>query len=248
MRRCAATAAVAAQPARHAAGRGGLSETACRASARGGRCRSGAATVFRDRRTRRPPAAGRGRRAKSCCSPTPSTAISSARISTPRLAVLDAGGYRVHVREAARAASRPLCCGRTFLSVGAVDEARAEAQRTLDGARALSSRAACRWSASSRAACSASATRCRRCCRARRARGSPRSALTFEEFLAREAEAGRLNLPLEPIAERALLHGHCHQKSFGALGAVEQRAQARARAGGRDDRIELLRHGRRLRL
>src|SRR5205807_4175149 len=40
--------------------------------------------------------------------------------------------------------------------------------------------------------------------------------------LAREADAGRLRLPLGRIAGRALLHGHCHQKSFGALGAAEQ--------------------------
>jgi len=45
--------------------------------------------------------------------------------------------------------------------------------------------------------------------------------LMLEEFLAREAAAGRLALPLGPVADRALLHGHCHQKSFGALGAVE---------------------------
>jgi Fe-S oxidoreductase len=29
-------------------------------------------------------------------------------------------------------------------------------------------------------------------------------------------------LPLAPLAKRALLHGHCHQKSFAAMGAVEQ--------------------------
>jgi Fe-S oxidoreductase len=43
----------------------------------------------------------------------------------------------------------------------------------------------------------------------------------FEEFLAREAGAGRLTLPLAPLHRRALLHGHCHQKAFGAMGAVE---------------------------
>ena len=42
-------------------------------------------------------------------------------------------------------------------------------------------------------------------------------ALLFEEFLAREAQAGALDLPLKPVAKRALLHGHCHQKSFGAM-------------------------------
>jgi Fe-S oxidoreductase len=46
-------------------------------------------------------------------------------------------------------------------------------------------------------------------------------ALLFEEFLAREAQAGTLNLPLAPMPRRALLHGHCHQKAFAAMGAVE---------------------------
>ena len=30
-----------------------------------------------------------------------------------------------------------------------------------------------------------------------------------------------LKLPLKPVAKRVLLHGHCHQKSFAAMGAVE---------------------------
>jgi Fe-S oxidoreductase len=43
----------------------------------------------------------------------------------------------------------------------------------------------------------------------------------FEEFLAREAEEGRLNLSLNAVPGRALLHGHCHQKSFDTMSAVE---------------------------
>ena len=38
----------------------------------------------------------------------------------------------------------------------------------------------------------------------------------------REAEAGRLQLPLGAVADKALVHGHCHQKSFGAFKPVEQ--------------------------
>ena len=53
------------------------------------------------------------------------------------------------------------------------------------------------------------------------ARALASNALLFEEFLAREAAAGTLDLPLKPVAKRALLHGHCHQKSFGAMGATE---------------------------
>ena len=47
-------------------------------------------------------------------------------------------------------------------------------------------------------------------------------ALLFEEFLVREAEAGRLRLPLGPLSGKALVHGHCHQKSFGAFKPVEK--------------------------
>ena len=42
------------------------------------------------------PASKMRQRARWCCSPTPSTAISSAKISMPRSSVLVAGGYRVY--------------------------------------------------------------------------------------------------------------------------------------------------------
>jgi Fe-S oxidoreductase len=48
-------------------------------------------------------------------------------------------------------------------------------------------------------------------------------ALLFEEFLANEADAGRLRLDLAPLrAQTALLHGHCHQKAFDAMPAVRK--------------------------
>lgn len=50
-----------------------------------------------------------------------------------------------------------------------------------------------------------------------------RNAFLLEEFLAREAATGRLRLELRPVAARRLLvHGHCHQKAFGVMPAVEQ--------------------------
>ena len=49
-----------------------------------------------------------------------------------------------------------------------------------------------------------------------------KQAVLFEEFLAAEADAGRLALKLKPVAVQALLHGHCHQKAFGAMAAVEK--------------------------
>jgi Fe-S oxidoreductase len=46
--------------------------------------------------------------------------------------------------------------------------------------------------------------------------------MLFEEFFAAEAAAGRIKLDLKPIGRKALLHGHCHQKAFGALTLVQQ--------------------------
>ena len=45
-------------------------------------------------------------------------------------------------------------------------------------------------------------------------------ALTFEEFLAREAKAGRFAPPLSPAAKPIKVHGHCHQKAFGVMQPV----------------------------
>ncbi len=51
-----------------------------------------------------------------------------------------------------------------------------------------------------------------------------RSALLFEEFLAREIAAGRLQLPLRSAAADApvLIHGHCHQKAVGAMKSMRK--------------------------
>jgi Fe-S oxidoreductase len=50
-------------------------------------------------------------------------------------------------------------------------------------------------------------------------------ALLLEEFLAREALAGRLEQlkkRLRPLDKRVLLHGHCHQKAFAAVAPVAE--------------------------
>jgi Fe-S oxidoreductase len=133
------------------------------------------------------------------------------------LAVLAAGGYRAHVAAPADG-GRALCCGRTFLSVGKTDEARQEAERTLAALARfgdmpiLGLEPSCLFSFRDEIpalvktdAAHQVATR----------------ALLFEEFLAREAAAGRLKLPLQPTKKRVLLHGHCHQKSFDTMTAVE---------------------------
>jgi Fe-S oxidoreductase len=48
------------------------------------------------------------------------------------------------------------------------------------------------------------------------------NAFMLTEFLAREKESERLKIDLRPIAAKAYLHGHCHQKSFGVMDSVEK--------------------------
>jgi Fe-S oxidoreductase len=137
------------------------------------------------------------------------------------LAVLVAGGYGVHVAKPIDGSSRPLCCGRTFLSIGQVDEARHEAERTLEalapfiacGVPVIGLEPSCLLSFRDEVPAMIKSEAANRLAA---------QAFTFEEFLAREATAGRLKLALKPVAARALVHGHCHQKAFDAYGAVEQ--------------------------
>src|SRR3546814_896534 len=54
------------------------------------------------------------------------------------LQVLQAAGYNVHIAGPAAndpESGRPLCCGRTYLSAGMVDQAKAEARRVVDALR-----------------------------------------------------------------------------------------------------------------
>ena len=132
--------------------------------------------------------------------------------------VLRAAGYRVSAL-AARSGERPVCCGRTFLSAGLADEAKSEARRLLDAARPFAERGvpvvglepSCTF-----------ALRDELVGLMPEAKQLAKTSYLFEEFVAREHEAGRLNLQLKPIAREALLHGHCHQKAFDAMRAVER--------------------------
>ncbi len=135
------------------------------------------------------------------------------------VAVLTAAGYRINLATPP-GGGRPLCCGRTFLSVGKTDEARHEMERTLDalapyverGAPVIGLEPSCLFSFRDEVPALIKSDAARRVADA---------ALLFEEFLMREAKAGKLALTLTPMKQRALLHGHCHQKSFDAMSAVE---------------------------
>ncbi|WP_441241134.1 FAD-binding and (Fe-S)-binding domain-containing protein [Tardiphaga sp. 768_D3_N2_1] len=137
------------------------------------------------------------------------------------LRVLIAGGYRVHLPKPVDRSSRALCCGRTFLSAGLVDQARAELDRLVATYAPFAARGvpivglepSCLLTLRDELLSLRSDDT---------AKTVSAHAMLFEEFLVREAEAGRLQLPLKPIAPKAMVHGHCHQKSFGAFKPVEQ--------------------------
>jgi len=136
------------------------------------------------------------------------------------LRVLAAGGYRVHALLPNDGDRRPLCCGRTFLSVGQVAEAKREMARTLSalapyvarGMPVIGLEPSCLLTFRDEMPALIKNETVDRLAA---------NALLLEEFLARERKEGRLNLPLAPLPRKALLHGHCHQKAFDAMGAVE---------------------------
>ena len=136
------------------------------------------------------------------------------------LRVLVAAGYRVHLPKPADG-GRALCCGRTFLSAGLVDHARGELDRLVATYAPFAARGvpivglepSCLLTLRDELLSLRSDDT---------AKAVSAQALLFEEFLVREAEAGRLQLRLGPVGDKALVHGHCHQKSFGAFKPVEQ--------------------------
>ena len=138
------------------------------------------------------------------------------------LAVLEAAGYTVHIALSSDGSRRPLCCGRTFLATGMVEQAKVEARRTLAavmpyverGAAIVGLEPSCLLSMRDEFLVMGLGNAAERLAS---------SALLIEEFLSREHRAGRLRLKLAPLREkRALIHGHCHQKAFDALApAVE---------------------------
>jgi FAD/FMN-containing dehydrogenase/Fe-S oxidoreductase len=132
--------------------------------------------------------------------------------------VLTRLGYRVTAPRAADA-GRPVCCGRTFLSAGLVDEARAEARRVLDAIRPFVARGvpiiglepSCLLSLKDEFLAMLAGEETRR---------AAAHAYLFEDFLTREVDAGRIKGPIAHWSGKVLLHGHCHQKAFGAMGGI----------------------------
>ena len=134
------------------------------------------------------------------------------------LALLGGLGYRVSVLSS-RENGRALCCGRTFLSAGLVEEARAEARRLLAVALPFVARGvpvvglepSCLFTLRDEFCAMLPGSETERLAS---------HALLLEEFLVREADAGRIPQHIARSEGSVLLHGHCHQKAFGAMDAV----------------------------
>ncbi len=125
--------------------------------------------------------------------------------------VLAAAGFRPTVARPSRG-RRPLDSGRTYLAAGLVDEARAEARRTLDALAAwdlpvIGIEPSCLLTLRDEFGSllpGEAATRL------------AGRALLLSEYLMREKPP----LALKPVAPAAHIHGHCHQKSFSAFPAA----------------------------
>jgi Fe-S oxidoreductase len=131
--------------------------------------------------------------------------------------VLQAAGYAVHV--ATRANGGALCCGRTLLAAGLAEAAKEKAGELLDalvplvqqGFSVVGLEPSCLLTLRDEM---------RVMGLGERADTLAAKAWLLEEFIAQEHDAGRFAPPLRPARQRMLVHGHCHQKAFGAMPAV----------------------------
>jgi FAD/FMN-containing dehydrogenase/Fe-S oxidoreductase len=130
--------------------------------------------------------------------------------------VLRSAGYLLHT---VRKDGGHHCCGRTYLASGMVEEARARAGALIDALLPL---------AQAGIAIVGLEPSCLLTLRdetlvmglGAKAGTVAAQALLFEEFIAREMKAGRFQLALKAVDQPILLHGHCHQKAFGAVSPI----------------------------
>ena len=190
------------------------------------------------RRRSRPPAAG-GKAAVLFVDTFNGTFESENALAAAR--VLRSGRLsRACAREARR---RHYCCGRTYLSSGMVERAKAKAAELWSRCRAVCARG----HRDRRPGALVPVDPARRSAghgsRRERARSSPLRRLLFEEFVAREARAGRFALALRPAEQPILLHAHCHQKAFGAVSPMLEVLRLIPRCDAGTHRELVLRHG-----
>jgi len=127
--------------------------------------------------------------------------------------VLRAAGYTLHTL---KKSSSHYCCGRTYLSVGMIEQAKAKGQALLNsllpfaraGVPIVGLEPSCLLTLRDEFLVLGLGDG---------ANVLAKNAFLFEEFIARELKAGRFKLPLRALNKPLLVHGHCHQKAFGAV-------------------------------
>ncbi|WP_299649499.1 FAD-binding and (Fe-S)-binding domain-containing protein [uncultured Tateyamaria sp.] len=134
--------------------------------------------------------------------------------------VLNAADVPVHVAAAPKG-ERPLCCGRTFLSAGLIEEAKQEAQRLVDallpfaqqGVPIIGLEPSCLLTLRDEipALLPGKDTEL-----------LAQHARMLEEFIADQDDNPDFDLPLSSPAPKVLLHGHCHQKAMGVMSSIEK--------------------------
>lgn len=130
--------------------------------------------------------------------------------------VLAAAGYALHT---VQKDGGHHCCGRTYLAGGMVEEAKARAGALIDallplaeaGIAIVGLEPSCLLTLRDEALVMGLGAK---------AETVGAQALLFEEFIAREMKAGRFRLALKAADKPILLHGHCHQKAFGAVSPI----------------------------
>ncbi|MFT6090826.1 FAD-binding and (Fe-S)-binding domain-containing protein [Sulfitobacter sp.] len=116
---------------------------------------------------------------------------------------------------------RPLCCGRTFLSAGLVDEAKIEAQRLVDallpyaekGLPIIGLEPSCLLTLRDEIPSLLPG---------KDTELLAKHARMLEEYIADQADNPDFKLPLQSPAPKILVHGHCHQKAMGVMSSIEK--------------------------
>jgi Fe-S oxidoreductase len=131
--------------------------------------------------------------------------------------VLISAGYRVLTPRPTHGGRRPVCCGRTFLTVGKIEQARKEALRLLEtyypyakqGVPIIGLEPSCLLSLRDEIPSLIPGEK---------ADVIARQAIMFEDFCIEED----LHFDFKPLTNKVMVHGHCHQKAFDSMGSVQK--------------------------
>ena len=137
------------------------------------------------------------------------------------LRVLERLGYQVHVVNPANGDGQPLCCGRTYFSVGLVEKARAELSNLISyylpyieqNIPIVGLEPSCLNTLRDEALSLGLGADAKRIAE---------KSMMLEGFLLEEIKQKRVSFNPVPLEKKVLLHGHCHQKAFGDMSSVEQ--------------------------